>query len=125
MSATEDLPPSVPPVASSTGTSSVVAALRWRVVGSEPAALHQQVKALVGRMAGAVIVKEEEHLLLISLPTPELPAFYQELSKMGQVSALEADLAPGSPTTLLQVTFIQQVAVSYPAGERLSSHSYS
>jgi len=81
MSATENLPPSVPPVASFTGTSSRVAPLRWRVVGSEPAALHEQVKALVGRMAGAVIVKEEEHLLLISLPTPELLPFHQELTK--------------------------------------------
>ena len=107
MTTTEQLPLSTPPLASSTETSRRVAALRWRVVGSEPAALHEQVKALVRQMAGAVIVKEEEHLLLISLPTHELPAFHQELTKMEEVSVLAADIASGSPTTLLQVTFVQ------------------
>jgi len=107
MSTTKKLPPSVAPLTSSTSTLDMAAALVWRVEGNEPAALHEQVKVLVGRMAGVAIVKEEEHVLLISLPTQELAALRQKLIKMGEVRNLEADGAPGTPTTLLQVMFAQ------------------
>ncbi len=125
MSATEKFPTSVAPRGASTDTSSIVASLMWRVVGNEPTALHEQVKALVKQLAGAVIVKEENYLLLIALPTRELPAFHQELSKIGEVSALEAEITPGTSTTLLQVTFVQRLAVFHSARDRLASHSSS
>jgi hypothetical protein len=75
-------------------------------------------------MTGALIVKEEEHLLLISLPTRELPTLRRELTKLGEVSPLDTEAALGDPTTtLLQVMFVQHLAVALPAGERFPNQS--
>ena len=60
-------------------------------------------------------VKEEELLLLISLPTRGLSTLRQELTKLGEVSLSEADAAPNAPTTLLQVTFVRQPPIFPPA----------
>lgn len=115
---------SIAPLASSPSTPSTATALVWHVAGDKPASLHEQVKALVGRMTGALIVKEEEHLLLISLPTRELPTLRRELTKLGEVSPLDTEAALGDPTTtLLQVMFVQHLAVALPAGERFPSQS--
>jgi hypothetical protein len=101
----------------------VTEALAWRVGGSEPAALYGQVKALVERMAGVVIVKEEELLLLVSLPTPGLSALRQELTKLGELSIPEVGDTPNTPTTLLRMTFVLQPPVFPPLPEQLPSRS--
>src|SRR2546425_2434453 len=118
VSTTGKLAAPVASLAPPTDTPSVVEALAWRVGGSEPAALREQVKALAGRMAGVVIVKEEE-LLLLSLPTRGLSTLRQELTKLGEASISEADAAPNAPTTLLQVTFVRQPPIFPPVPERL------
>ena len=123
VSTTGKLAAPVASLAPPTDTPSVVEALAWRVGGSEPAALREQVKALAGQMAGVVIVKEEELLLLLSLPTRGLSTLRQELTKLGEVSISEADAAPNAPTTLLQVTFVRQLPIFPPAPERLPSRS--
>jgi anti-sigma factor RsiW len=115
---------SIAPLTSSPATPPAATVLVWHVAGEKPVSLHEQVKALVGRMAGALIVKEEKHLLLISLPTRELPALRRELTKIGEVSPLDTEAVLGDPaTTLLQVMFVQQLAASLPAGERFPSPS--
>lgn len=115
---------SIAPLTSPPSMPSRATALVWHVAGDKPASLHEQVKALVGRVTGALIVKEEEHLLLISLPTQELPTLRQELTKIGEVSPLDTDATLGAPTTtLLQVMFVRQLAAFLPAGERFPSHS--
>ncbi|MGH7963150.1 MAG: YIP1 family protein [Candidatus Binatia bacterium] len=89
------------------GSSSVIESLTWRVTGSDPAALRAQAKVLAGQVSGAVIVKEGEGLLIVSLPTKELAALRQELTKLGSVSAAEAESPPSAPTTLLRLTFVR------------------
>lgn len=87
------------------GSSSVIESLTWQITSSEQATLHQQVKQLLASIAEAMIVKETERLLVVSLPTKELPALRQALQKLGTVSA--PDVEGSAPTTLLRLTFTQ------------------
>lgn len=89
------------------GSSSVIESLSWRVSGSDPVAVREQAKMLVEQVSGAVIVKEGKGQLIVSLPTKELTALRQELSKIGSVSAAETESQPKAPTTLLRLTFVQ------------------
>ena len=88
------------------GSSSVIESLTWRVTVSDPAALHQQAKALVGQIPEAVMVKENESLLVVSLPTQKLSMLRQELSKLGVVSTPDEEATPSAPTTLLRLMFV-------------------
>lgn len=104
-------------------THSLVRTLRWRVAGSDPTVLRQQVKALVGQSTGAVIVQEEERLLVVALPTQELLALRQELGKLGEPSTPETEVAPDTWTTLLHVEFVRTPSiVSPPVDENPPSH---
>jgi hypothetical protein len=89
------------------GSSSVIESLTWRVTASDPAALHQQAKALVGQISEAVVVKENESLLVVSLPTQKLSTLRQELSKLASVSTPEGEAPPSAPTTLLRLMFVR------------------
>jgi len=89
--------------------------LVWRVAGSEPAILRQQVKALVSQRAEAVVVQEEERLLVISLPTARLPALRQELNTLGTANLPEAEIVPTTPTTVVHIEFIRSPSVVSPA----------
>lgn len=62
---------------------------------------------MVGQIPEAVVVKENESLLVISLPTRKLSALRQELSKFGSVSTPEAEAALSAPTTLLRLVFVR------------------
>jgi hypothetical protein len=61
---------------------------------------------MVEQIPEAVLVKESETLLVLSLPTQKLSALRQELSKLGAVSASE-EAVPEAPTTLLRLMFVQ------------------
>ena len=126
-SAPEQLSALVAALSSPLGTHSSVRTLRWRVAGSDPTVLRQQVKALVGQNTGAVIVQEEERLLVIAVPTQELLALRQELGKLGEPSGPEAppgtEVAPETWTTLLHVEFVRTPSVvSPPVDEDPPSH---
>jgi hypothetical protein len=98
--------------------------LMWRVVGTELAILHQQVKVLVRQIAEALIVQEDELLLVISLPTQSLPALRQELSTLGEASTPETGVIPTTPTTLLHIKFVRSPSVvSPPHPEQPSNRS--
>jgi hypothetical protein len=56
-----------------------------------------QIKALVGQIAGAVLIQEAIHWLVISLPTEKLVAVRRELSKPGQIRVLQADVDLSTP----------------------------
>jgi hypothetical protein len=90
------------------GSSSVIESLTWRLAGSDPAALREQVRALVSQIARAVLIKDTEGTLTVSVPTSELAALSQKLTKLGQLSGPETDAQPSAPTTLLRVLFVQQ-----------------
>ena len=89
------------------GSSSVIESLTWRVTVSDPATLHEQAKALVGQIPEAVVVKENESLLVVSLPTQKLSMLRQELSKLGAVSTSDKEATPSAPTTLLRLMFVR------------------
>lgn len=89
------------------GSDSVIESLAWRVAGNDPLALREQAKALVRQIPEAVIVKENENLLAISLPTQKLSSLRQELSKLGSITAPTAETEPSAPTTLLRLTFVR------------------
>jgi len=88
------------------GSSSVIESLTWRVTVSDPATLREQAKALVGHIPEAVVVKENESLLVVSLPTQQLSALRQQLSKLGSVSTPDGEATPSAPTTLLRLMFV-------------------
>jgi hypothetical protein len=100
-------PPDAPAAADfPEGSSSVIESLTWRVITSNPTALHEQAKILVGQISEAVIVKESESLLVVSLPTQKLSGLRQELSKRGSVSPPAEETPPNAPTTLLRLMFV-------------------
>jgi hypothetical protein len=113
-STAEKVLPALAAPPSPTETPNVDQRLMWRVAGTEPAILRQQVKALVGRIAGALIVQEDEFLLVISLPTETLPALREELSALGEASVPEASGIPNTPITLLHVKFVRSPSVVLP-----------
>ena len=113
-SAPEQLLSSATPQLSPTKALNVGPALVWRVAGSEPAILRQQVKALVSQRAEAVVVQEEERLLVISLPTAGLPALRQELNTLGTANLPESESVPTTPTTVVHIEFIRSPSVVAP-----------
>lgn len=88
------------------GSASVIESLTWRLAGQDPAALRTQVKVLMERIAGAVIVKDSADQLVTSLPTSELATLRQALTTLGELSG-PAAAASDAPTTLLRVQFVQ------------------
>jgi hypothetical protein len=101
--------------ASSAKALNVGSALVWRVTGSEPAILRQQVKALVSQRAEAVIVQEEERVLVISLSTARLPALRQELNTLGMTNLPEAEIVPNTSTTVVRIEFTRSPPVVAPS----------
>ena len=102
-----DEPPGAPAAADfPEGSSSVIEPLTWRVNTSDPTALHERAKILVGQIPEAVIVKENGSLLVVSLPTQKLSGLRQELSKLGSVSPPAEETPPNAPTTLLRLMFV-------------------
>lgn len=113
-SAPEQTPSSSTPQLSPTKTLNVGSALVWRVTGSEPLILRQQVKALVSQSAEAIVIQEEENLLVISLPTVRLPALRRELNTLGTVNFPDAEIGPNTPTTVVHIEFIRSSSVVAP-----------
>lgn len=88
--------------------------LVWRVAGSEPAILRQQVKQLVSQKAEAVVVQEEERLLVISLPSAMLSAVRQELNTLGTENLPEAEIVPHTLTTVVRIEFLRAPSIVAP-----------
>jgi hypothetical protein len=68
--------------------------------------MRAQAKVLAQRISGALIVQEEDDLLLLSLPTRQLPAFEQALRELGQVQTMGAEADLANPTTTVQIRFL-------------------
>jgi hypothetical protein len=78
----------------------------WRVEGAQPEGMQAQAKVLAQQIPGSLIVQEGDELLVLSLPTPQLPAFEQALRELGQVHTVGSQADPANPTTTLQVRFL-------------------
>ena len=94
------------------GSASIIQTRTWQIAGSDPPALLEQTKAAVGEIGKAVLVKEAEGLLIVSLPTEKLAELRQALDKFGTMLTTAEEEAPGAPTTLLRMTFTQPSAAS-------------
>lgn len=101
----EEVPPADSPSTFPEGSSSVIESLTWQITGNDQTTLYQQAKKLLEGIREAMIVKETGRLLVVSLPTKELPALRQSLHKLGTVNAPDAE--GSAPTTLLRLTFTQ------------------
>ncbi len=88
------------------GSSSVIEALTWDLIGANPANLQSQARDAARDISGAVIVKDEAHLLVVSLPSQSLPDLHTALSRLGTVHASKEQNHGAAATTLLQVRFV-------------------
>ena len=86
--------------------------LRWIVTTSEPMLPRQQIKMVASQIEGVVIIQEQEDLLLLSIPTPKLEIFREELAKLGTVSNPKNEGTPNTSTTLVSIKFIRMPSVA-------------
>ena len=94
------------------GSASIIQTRTWQIAGSDPTALLEQAKAVVEKIGEAVLVKEAEGLLIVSLPTEKLTELRQALAELGTMQTAQKEEAPGAPTTLLRMTFSQPSSAS-------------
>lgn len=87
------------------GSSSIIETRSWQLSAADPLALHAQARAAVAQMADVVVVKDEDGLLVVSLPTPLLAALREKLGALGVLHTAAESPAPQAPTTLLRVRF--------------------
>lgn len=95
-----------PPIAALEGAPPVAEPIVWRVEGEQPEVMQAQAKVLAQRISGVLIVQEEDGLLLLSLPTEQLPAFGQAVRELGQVQTMGGETDPAKPTTTIQIRFL-------------------
>lgn len=87
------------------GSSSIIETRSWQLSAADPLALHAQARTAVAQMDGVVVVKDEDGLLVVSLPTPLLSALREKLSAFGVLHTAAESPAPQAPTTLLRLRF--------------------
>ena len=91
------------------GSSSIIETRSWRLSGADLIALRAQAKAAVAEIAGAVLVKDEDSLLVISLPTHQLSELRKKLTALEATCTPQEKTDPQAPTTLLRLTFQKPV----------------
>ena len=101
-------PPPVPsvPLADREGTLIVVEPLVWQVAGRQPQALQERAKVLAKRIPEAVIIREGEEELVLSLPTEAVASFRQELGELGQVNTAAGKPDSNTPSTVVHLRFV-------------------
>lgn len=87
------------------GSSSIIETRSWQLSAADPLALHAQARTAVAQMDGVVVVKDEDGLLVLSLPTPLLSALREKLGALGVLHTAAESPAPQAPTTLLHLHF--------------------
>ena len=87
------------------GSSSIIETRSWQLSAADPLALHAHARTAVAQMDGVVVVKDEDGLLVVSLPTPLLAALRDKLSALGVLHTAAESPAPQAPTTLLRLHF--------------------
>ena len=87
------------------GSASVIETRSWRLSAADPAGLRSQVKATVTQMTSVVLVKEEDSLLVLSLPTVRLSELRERLTAIGIAPTATENPIPRAPTTLLRLRF--------------------
>ena len=96
------------------GSGSIITPLSWQFSGQDQqdqkdqqdqAEMHAEVRAVIQQFEAAVLVKDEEDLIVLSLPSTKLTELRDKLEELGTVTSSESSSAPKAPTILLRLTF--------------------
>ena len=85
------------------GSGSIIQPVSWQLTGENAADLTEQARAVVQQFEGAILVKDEEDILVLSLPSAKLTDLYQKLSALGTLTRPPASDEHQAPTTLLRL----------------------
>jgi len=85
------------------GSGSIIQLVSWQLTGENAADLTEQVRTVVQQFEGAILVKDEKDILVLSLPSAKLTDLHQKLSTLGTLTSPPATDAPQAPTTLLRL----------------------
>ena len=85
------------------GSGSIIQPVSWQLTGENAADLAEQVRAVVQQFEGAILVKDEKDILVLSLPSAQLPDLHQKLSALGTLTSPPATDEYQAPTTLLRL----------------------
>ena len=85
------------------GSGSIIQPVSWQLTGENATALVEQVRAVVQQFEGAILVKDEKDILVLSLPSAQLPDLHQKLSALGTLTSPPATDEYQAPTTLLRL----------------------
>lgn len=85
------------------GSGSIIQPVSWQLTGENAADLTEQVRAVVQQFEGAILVKDEKDILVLSLPSAKLADLYQKLSGLGTLTSPPATDEYQAPTTLLRL----------------------
>lgn len=85
------------------GSGSIIQPVSWQLTGENADDLTEQVCAVVQQFEGAILVKDEKDILVLSLPSAKLADLYQKLSGLGTLTSPPATDEYQAPTTLLRL----------------------
>ena len=85
------------------GSGSIIQPVSWELTGENAADLTEQARAVVQQFEGAILVKDEKDILVLSLPSAKLTDLHQELSALGTLTSPPATDEHRAPTTLLRL----------------------
>lgn len=85
------------------GSGSIIQPVSWQLTGESATALVEQVRAVVQQFEGAILVKDEKNVLVLSLPSAKLTDLHQKLSALGTLTSPPATDGHQAPTTLLRL----------------------
>ena len=85
------------------GSGSIIQPASWQLTRKDQTATGEPVRAAIQQFEGAILVKNEKDLLVLSLPTAKLEDLHQKLSHFGMITGREASDGHQAPTTLLRL----------------------
>ena len=85
------------------GSGSIIQPVSWQLTGENATALVEQVRAVVQQFEGAILVKDEKNVIVLSLPSAQLTDLHQKLSGLGTLTSPPATDGYQAPTTLLRL----------------------
>lgn len=86
------------------GSGSIIQPVSWQLTGENAADLTEQARAVVQQFEGAILVKDEKDILVLSLPSAKLTDLHQKLSTLGTLTSPPATDEYQAPTTLLRLS---------------------
>lgn len=85
------------------GSGSIIQPVSWQLTGENAADLTEQVRTVVQQFEGAILVKDEKDILVLSLPSAKLIDLHQKLSTLGTLTSPPVTDEHQAPTTLLRL----------------------